>query len=464
MFLKNKLRLLDLGVFSGYVAAVFVAVAHHEPWADEAQSWLVARDLPFWKMIFSQMRYENSPGLWQTLLWLAQHVFHAPYSAMNYIGAVLAAAGAGVMIFWAPFPRPVRYLMSSSYYVAFQYAVIARPYVMLLLLGGLAAIFFRRRAPIRLAIAIALLCGSSVHGAILAAAITLGAAWHVLVKRDWPVGQSRARYLAAAAIAVMAGIIMVVIVFPPADAGGEVLGIHKTANLETFAALLNHTVTEPSLIGACLMLALTVFAVRRGEPVVFVASVGGLLGFEWFMVVLPQHVGAIVVALIVSLWTAWPREKGWNPELTIISLVLSAMFAIQTVWAVSAWRHDFSAPYSGSKDAAIYLEQVGADHERIWGFCYPMVAIQAYFDHSIFANWPTAYLHATKDEEAGACVLDGKTSYDYLVAPVGNGDEDPYDDAIRNRGYVPVHVSPGRVFFKQGLWKTETFVIYRRSF
>jgi hypothetical protein len=342
--------------------------------------------------------------------------------------------------------------------------VIARPYVMLLLFGGLAAIFYRRRAPIPLAIAIALLCGGSLHGAILAAAIFLGAAWHVVVKRDWPVGQARRRYLVAAAIVVIAGIMVVVIARPAPDAGGEVLGIHKTANLETFADLLNHTITEPSLISACLLLALIVFAVRRGEPIVFVAGVGGLLAFEWYIVVLPQHLGAIVVALIVCLWIAWPQEKRWNPELAITSLVLGAMFAIQTVWAVNAWRHDYVAPYSGSKDTAIYLKQVGADHGRIFGFCYPMVAIQAYFDHSIFENWPTAYRHLSKSSEADACVLEGKTSYDYLVTPVQQGDEDPYAAAIQARGYVPVHISPGRVFFKQGVSMTQTFVIYRRSF
>lgn len=463
MLFKNKLRWLDLGVFCGYVAAVFIAVAHHEPWADEAQAWLVARDLPYWKMMFSQMRYENSPGLWQTILWLAQHGFHAPYPAMNYIGAVLAAAGAGVLIFCAPFPRAVRYLMSSSYYVAYQYAVIARPYVMLLLLGGLAAIFYRRRAPIRLAIMIALLCGSSVHGAIMAAALFLGAAWHVLIKRDWP-AESRGRYLAAAAIAVMAGIMLVVIVFPPADAGGEMLGIHKTTNFETFTDLLNHTTTEPWGIGVCLLLALIAFAARSGEPIVFVVSVGGLLAFEWFLVVLPQHLGAIVVALIVSLWIAWPQGKRWNPELTITSLVLGTVFAIQTMWAVSAWRNDYAAPYSGSKDAAIYIKQIGADHARIFGFCYPIVAIQAYFDHSIFANLPTAYLHATKNEEAGACVMQPQPNYDYVVTPVLQGDQDPYSAALLDRGYLPIHVSPGRAFFKQGIWIAETFVIYRRNF
>ena len=180
------------------------------------------------------------------------------------------------------------------------------------------------------------------------------------------------------------------------------------------------------------------------NQIVFVAGIGGLVAFEWYMVVLPQHLGAVVVALIVCLWIAWPQEKRWNPELAMAALVLGALFGMQTVWTVSAWRHDYEAPYSGAKDAAIYLKQVGADHARIFGFCYPMVAIQAYFDHSIFANWPTAYLHATKDEEADACVMDGKTSYDYLVTPVQRGDEDPYAAAIRARGYVPVHVSFGR--------------------
>jgi hypothetical protein len=179
---------------------------------------------------------------------------------------------------------------------------------------------------------------------------------------------------------------------------------------------------------------------------------------------LPHNKGAIVVALIVCLWIAWPQEKRWDPELAIAALVLGALFAIQTVWAVSAWRHDFATPYSGSKDAAIYLKQVGADPAHTFGFCYPMVAIQAYFDHSIFANWPTGYLHLSKSSYADACALVGKTSYDYLVTPVLHGDEDPYAATFRNGGYVPVHVSQGRVFFKQGVWITETFIIYRRNF
>ncbi|HTR27520.1 MAG TPA: hypothetical protein VMI10_26355 [Terriglobales bacterium] len=464
MPLKNKLTWLDLGVFSGYVVAVSVAVAHHEPWADEAQAWLVARDVPFWKMIFRQMRYEDSPGLWHALLWVAQHGFHAPYSAMNWIGAALAAAGAGVLIFCAPFPRPVRYLMSFSYYVSYHYAVIARPYVMLLLFGGLAAIFYRRRSPISFAIAIALLCGTSVHGAILAAAISLGAGWHVVVKRDWEVGPLRTHYLTAVAIVIMAGIMVVVIVFPPADAGAEVARLFESAHLDRFLQLLGDTITEPWPIGGCLLLALAVFAVRSGESIVFLAGVGGLYAFEWLIFSLFQHWGAIVIALIVCLWIAWPRERKGSFEPTMAALLLSGLFAIQTVWAVSAWRHDFTTPYSGSKDAAIYLKQVGADHARIFGFCYPVVAVQAYFDRSIFADWPTAYSRGTKNEDSVICSMDCKTHYDYVVMPLLHGDDDPNAEAVEACGYVPVHISPGRAFFKQGVQITETFVIYRHIF
>lgn len=460
MLLASKWRCLDAAVLVGYAAGVSTIVAHHEPWADEAQAWLVARDLPFWKMLFSQMRYENSPGLWHVILWMAQHVFHAPYPAMNWIGAALATCGTVVLIFTAPFPRLARYLIAFSYYVSYQYAVVARPYVMLLLFGGLAATFYRRRQPLGFAIAIALLCGTSVHGAILAAALSLGAAWHVLIKRDWLLAGMRARYLAAASIIALAGIMLVVIVFPPADAGGESRFGH--IEFQTLTGLLENTLVEPWIIAAILLVGLGIFATRNHETVPFVAGVGGVLTFEWLVYSLPQHMGAIVIALIVTLWIAWPKENNWQPEHVMASLGLVVLFSIQTYWAVEAWRNDFSQPYSGSKDAAEYLRKVGADHARIFGFCYPMVAIQAYFNHSIFQNWPTSYLHDSKAEEENVCILDGKTTYDFVVTSVLHGDEDPYGGEIQKRGYMPIHVSPGRAFFRQGIWITETFVIYRR--
>ena len=81
-----------------YSAVVLFTVRYHEKWADEAQAWLIARDLDLKTIWFHELRYEGSPGLWHTILWIAQHIFHLPYAALGYIGVAFAIAGAAVQI------------------------------------------------------------------------------------------------------------------------------------------------------------------------------------------------------------------------------------------------------------------------------------------------------------------------------------------------------------------------------
>src|ERR1700749_1246002 len=69
----------DVAALVSYSAAVLFAVRHHEKWADEAQSWLLARDLSLKTLWLRELRYEGSPGLWHTILWVAQHWFGAGY-------------------------------------------------------------------------------------------------------------------------------------------------------------------------------------------------------------------------------------------------------------------------------------------------------------------------------------------------------------------------------------------------
>ena len=63
-----------------------IYAALSQKWADEAQAWLIDRDLDLKTIWFHELRYEGSPGLWHTILWVAQHVFHARYDGLGYIG------------------------------------------------------------------------------------------------------------------------------------------------------------------------------------------------------------------------------------------------------------------------------------------------------------------------------------------------------------------------------------------
>jgi hypothetical protein len=460
---KNAAGWPDFGALAAYTVAVLVGVAHHEPWADEAEAWLIARDVPFRKMIFGEMHYEVSPGLWHAVLWVAQHVFHLPYSSMNWIGAVFAIAGATVLIIAAPFPRIVRYLIAASYYVVYQYAVIARPYVMLLLFGGIAAMNYRQRRPILLALALALLCFVSLHGAILAFAITLGAAWHAFSEWRQMNTTEQRRYVLAFAIVSTAFALMVVITYPSHDVSAFAHSFHGGDKAKLIRTL-NDAGVEPWPVSVALILSLSGFALLRRELTVFVVAVGGLILFQSRVYGAPHHEGTIVVAMIVALWIAWPMTDEPRRMSTLAASTLFAcMFAVQTCWALAAWRHDYTLPYSGAEDAARYLKSVGATRINTFGTNFGAVAIQAYFPSNCFGNWTAAYLHHALTTENAMERFDLRSAPEFVVVTQWEFSDEAVVALFRSQGYRLVHISPGDVFSKFGVWRRQTYLIFRRE-
>lgn len=65
---KIKENKIDIIIFLIYAIVTFViTIIFHEKWRDEAQAWLIARDLDFWGII-KQMTYEGHPPLWHFIL------------------------------------------------------------------------------------------------------------------------------------------------------------------------------------------------------------------------------------------------------------------------------------------------------------------------------------------------------------------------------------------------------------
>src|SRR5512142_932572 len=156
-----------------YAAATLYVGLHHEPWRDEADSWLVARDASL-PTILNWTRDAGTPALWyvalKPLVWLG-----LPYRSQELLHLAIAWAAAAVLLFASPFPWLTRVLLLTSYYFGYEYAVIARSYVLTVLLSFLAAAWHRDRhaRPMRYAIVVALLFNTNVHGAIIAAILLL---------------------------------------------------------------------------------------------------------------------------------------------------------------------------------------------------------------------------------------------------------------------------------------------------
>lgn len=125
-------------LFAAYAAATFVLVLRHEPWADELQAWLIARDSTV-PEIFRAMRWEGHFVPWYLML----HVFAAngaPVFCMSLLSWAFMAAAGAFFVFRAPFTLPMKALVLCSAGMLFWYPVVARCYAPIpLLLFALAA-------------------------------------------------------------------------------------------------------------------------------------------------------------------------------------------------------------------------------------------------------------------------------------------------------------------------------------
>jgi len=470
-----------------YAGVVLWTLQYHEKWADEAQAWLIARDLDLKTIWFHELRYEGSPGLWHTILWVAQHVFHAGYGAIGYIGAAFAIAGAAVLLFCAPFPRYIRWPLAFTYVMVYQYAVIARPYTLLPLLAFLAACFFKdTRHPERITVVLALLTLLTLHGVILA--VCWGFAYLVDAVRQWTtldVGIRR-RYVSCAAVLGLTLAFVVFILRPSPDVeefvmkGREVelaASLHvkpPTWSMKLSSVLAGSFLDFPILSALFVVLSGAWCATRR-QLLPFALPVVGLIVLYVSVHGYSHHHGTITTAVMAAFWIAWPTKKEvarfdkrrfrLNHAMTGLLLIFCAV----QIWdSAGVIRNEYLYPYSGAQDAANVLKAEGAERSPIFGILYGVAGIQPYFDHNIFANLSTSYFHH-------GLPLEGTTLELPEVARVKPGHivvftEQPQLlvdsgqlNGLLGLGYKMVHFSDGYLLYRRGVYVRQVYFIFRRE-
>jgi hypothetical protein len=217
---------IETGVLAVYAAILAWVIPHHESWVDEAQSWLIARDSSLHDLLWTRLRHEGSPGLWYLVCWIAARL-HISFAGIHWIAGVFACAGVVVLLRYAPFPALIRYLLPFTFFIQYQYAVIARTYVLfpLLLFALLAIMTGDKPRPIWFALFAGLLANVSMHGAACAGGLAMV---YIFRLRRWAQRENRGWMprRAAAACAVLAAfwLIALVTAFPDPDTsfGGPV--------------------------------------------------------------------------------------------------------------------------------------------------------------------------------------------------------------------------------------------------
>jgi hypothetical protein len=432
-----------------FTATAAVAVWFHEPWSDEAQAWLIARDLGI-RGILHQMGYEGSPPLWHLLLWVLIRL-HLPYAALGAVSLTLVAAGMYIWLRWSPLPLPVRLLVPFAFYYQYQYAVVARSYALSTFLA-FAAVALWRAKPFRVipfGLVVALLAQTNMHGFMIAGGIACAFAWECIkdfrkqrhsLTQVLQTGVASVLVLASAAVARS-------LAKPLPDCSFKAaIQFKKGATLASIASGLSGLPKLSTALslnmtwGLSLLLIFAVWAIAAkkgafafilpsivtlvlayqmstGKPAFFGIDGGVvllILVLSWFLAVKrlacalpflftvfamgliwsrPWHYGMALTAFLVSVWGAWPARQ--SPEFEtptkILAVSLAVLLIFQLPLTAKTVRDEVQGQYSGARATAEFLRPYVGSSRPIYCVNFYGTGVQAYYDRNIFADWPTAF-------------------------------------------------------------------------
>jgi hypothetical protein len=442
-----------------YALLLAFTVPRHEPWADEAQSWLLGRDATLAHLWGHLLHYEGTPGLWQTLLHALIRL-GLPYSAYGFVSASLGFAAVYLLLRYAPFPIYIRLLLPFTYYLCYQYAIIARSYSLIaILLFGIAVIYPQARSkPVLTTVLLCLLAAVSVHGFLISACI-----WVTFYVSE-PRALASGRLLLAGVTYWLALIALLICAWPAKDvAFAEHRGL---ANLHLLPDVL-----KAGLAGAFAgywILSLAVIALslpllwRGGGWLFFLLATVSFFLFSTIVYAQLWHFGILFLAWLFAIWISAYKTRVTGP--TLLALIVAIGF--QCYWSAAAIRYDWSHAYSGSLAAAQYFHQNGLPTGGLYAIGYPSVAIQPYFPANIYSDFRGGgYWDWSKQNTADdpvALFSSGRREL-VLVGYKNLRERQHWADLLALLGYGLTQHFDGATFWQTHVFEFESYDLYRKT-
>lgn len=402
LWIVNHARALS---FIAYMAVVAVVMYFHEPWFDEAQSWLIARDSSFVDLLTLRPHYEGHPPLWTLLLSIPAKT-GVPYEiGLKGVQFLCAALLGGWLIFRAPFNRLTIALLPFTYFICFQYGVTARPYALLCVSLLMVAHYWKYADSKpsntwKLVLSLVLMCAISAYGIAIAAGFAL--AWVVRsvqiagIKNAVCEIFSNINRLLGWILLAFVGFASVACIWPAANAFGSRATFSGNSHLIQFLYFIFVVPSEsmftafagdvslrrmslgilPTIICVLISILIWAFAICIAKRRKMLVSL--ILPYLTFAIIATQyftlhHAGIVFVFFIAQLWMC-VANKPLNFDITLANKlsnkcaftqsIIVILLAPSLIWNIFACVNDIRFDYSGSRALAQFIQRNHAENKR----------------------------------------------------------------------------------------------------
>ncbi|MFU0536927.1 ABC transporter ATP-binding protein [Gardnerella greenwoodii] len=391
--------------FIAYMAVVAVVMYFHEPWFDEAQSWLIARDSSFADLLTLRPHYEGHPPLWTLLLSIPAKT-GVPYEiGLKGVQFLCAALLGGWLIFRAPFNRLTIALLPFTYFICFQYGVTARPYALLCVSLLMVAHYWKYADSKpsntwKLVLSLVLMCAISSYGIAIAAGFAL--AWVVRSVQIAGIKNvvceifSNINRLLGWILLAFVGFASIACIWPAANAFGSRATFSGNSHLIQFLYFIFVVPSEsmftafagdvslrrmslgilPTIICVLISILIWAFAICIAKRRKMLVSL--ILPYLTFAIIATQyftlhHAGIVFVFFIAQLWMC-VANKPLNFDITLANKlsnkcaftqsIIVILLAPSLIWNIFACVNDIRFDYSGSRALAQFIQRNHAENKR----------------------------------------------------------------------------------------------------
>ena len=361
-----------------YMIITFIGVIKHESWSDEAQAWLIARDLSI-PEIWSQMRYEGHSCLWHLIL-VPFAKLGLPFDSIKLISWIFLVISVFLILKYSPFNKFTKLLIIFSAPFIYYYPCISREYCLLPLLISLISILYqdKKKHPYLYAVLLALLCNVHIIAIPFAGMLTVTFyGEELLLKRKQNEKKERKKLIIGAFIVFIGLVLFILQIYRAifdSKLSYQVSSIHNTLNINFIVTHTKEIVIQymEMIIGkspltivnyivfAIILTLIIINGIKYKKqflifvPVVIVNIVVHV--FLWF---LNPH-RAYMILMLIIFW-AWNYKKdGKICDFKIINN--SILYALIILCIISlkagynAIKADYYNLYSSSKETAEYIE------------------------------------------------------------------------------------------------------------
>lgn len=465
------MKKINIIVFIIFAFLALVIGINHEPWADEAQSWIIARDASVSEIIWDVSRYEGTFPLWFLTIKLFISL-GLKYEYFFVIPIIISLIGLLVFLKGVKAPTIVKILVPFTYYIFYQYTIVARSYCYLFLALSLWATYYKNREEKYLpyTLSLVLLSMISMHGMIISGVLGI-----IFIVEN--VNKKKVKEIVSVStICICTWIIECIILFPRMDLYMNVALSHsiKTVVEGIFNTVFVGTNIVEFIfsgIGIALTVIVGIYLIRVKDESICITSLC-LIVFMCLIRLVSHHLGILYLVILFGVLSNYDVLKS---KYKLFERLFIVMLVVYVSYSGISSINDFKNNYSAAKQIAIYIEENNIDKSEIYRFGYKQVAILPYFESNLFANtdktiyeWKQSntdfYDYVNFDKEK--IVEKNKDSWpEYILVENENTEKIMMiNELIQDTDkYDLIYSAEGKLYYKNTFIDTENFNLYKLS-